>query len=126
MSGVHNKYILSSQIFQIINCKQNDATVPNNLRNILPVSYTSRWNFSCHPLLDIHKVAEEIAAVTNTDLHKVRLTLISQWLPSSASKQSDGESVSLSRSEVSEKENVLSYWTVCRFDDNVLFADCYI
>lgn len=43
---------------------------------------------------DIHKVAEEIAAVTNIDLHKVRLTLVSQWLPSSASKQSDGESVS--------------------------------
>lgn len=30
--------------------------------------------------------------MTNIDLHKVRLTLISQWLPSSASKQSDGES----------------------------------
>ena len=104
-----NKYFLStSQIFQIINCKQNDAMVPDNIRNILPVSYTSRWHFSCHPLLDIHKVAQEIAAVTNTDLHKVRLTLISQWLPSSASKQSDGESVSLSLSVVSEKKNVLS------------------
>lgn len=44
------------------------------------------------PRPDIHKVAKEIAAVTNIDLHKVRLTLISQWLPSSASKQSDGES----------------------------------
>lgn len=53
-------------------------------------------------------MAQEIAAVTNTDLHKVRLTLISQWLPSSASKQSEGESVSLSLSVVSKKENVLS------------------
>ena len=46
--------------------------------------------------------------MTNTDLHKVRLTLISQWLPSSASKQADGESVSLGLSVVSEKKNVLS------------------
>ncbi|XP_062607681.1 kinetochore-associated protein 1-like, partial [Saccostrea cucullata] len=44
------------------------------------------------PRPDIHQVSEEIARVTHTDLHKMRLTLINQWLPSSSSKLADGES----------------------------------
>ncbi|XP_022332534.2 kinetochore-associated protein 1-like [Crassostrea virginica] len=66
-----------------------------NPLKLIPKLYEHRSITQTDPGLprpDIHKVAQEIAAVTNTDLHKVRLTLISQWLPSSASKQADGES----------------------------------
>ncbi len=53
-------------------------------------------HFSLICCSDIHKMADEIAAITKLNVSKIRLSLIDKWLPSSAqSTMEDMDAVSI-------------------------------
>eukprot|EP00795_Rhopilema_esculentum_P003310 gene3310-1645_t len=53
---------------------------------------------------DIHQIAQEIATINNTNLHKVKMYLLENWLPSSAKQSNqDGDTTIIDTTVASEE-----------------------